>query len=108
MHMKTFFTIVGQVLVAAVLLIAGIGLHSLLGAPGWLMAVFALPFLIYLRNRLGVSLRFTFCFVALFTLVSLVFAQFLPDQYRPYSGGLVVILLAPLAATSRRKGANQS
>jgi hypothetical protein len=101
--MRTILTIVGDTLVAAVLLIAGFGLDSLLGAPSWLMAVFVLPFLIYLHYRLGVSFRFIFCFVALFTLVSLAFAHFLPDQYRIYSEGLVVVLLSPLATKFHRK-----
>jgi hypothetical protein len=101
--MKTILEIAGDTLAAAVLLIAGFGLHSLLGAPSWLMAVFLLPFLICLHYRLGVSFRFILSFVALFTLVSLAFAHFLPRQYRIYSGGLVVVLLAPLASKLHSK-----
>jgi hypothetical protein len=100
--MKTIITILGDTFVAAALLVAGFGLHSVLGAPGWLMALFVLPFLIYLHYRLEVSFRFILWFIVLFTGVSLAFTLFLPTEYRIYSGGLVVVLFAPLAGRLRR------
>ena len=99
--MKTIVTILGDTLAAAALLIAGFGLHSVLGAPSWLMAVFVLPFLIYLHYRLEVSFRFILWFIVLFTVVSLAFTLFLPTEYRIYSGGLLVVLLALLASWIR-------
>ena len=96
--MKTIITIVGGALAAAALLIAGFGLHSVMGAPSWLLVVFTLPFLIYLHYRVEVSFRFILLFVALFTVVSVISTFFLPAEYRTYSGGLVVVLLAPLAS----------
>ena len=88
---------------AMALLITGFGLHSVLGAPSWLMAVFLLPFLIYLHYRLEVSFRFILCFILLFTVVSLALALFLPTEYRIYSGGLVMVLLAPVSVSLRRR-----
>ncbi len=100
--MRTIITFLGDTLAAAGLLIGGFGLHSVLGAPGWLMAVFVLPFLIYLHYRLEVSFRYIIWFMVLFTVVSLATSLFLPAEYRIFSGGLVVILLAPLASRLRR------
>jgi hypothetical protein len=96
--MKTIIAILGDTLAAAVLLIAGFGLRSALGAPNWLMAVFALPFLIYMHYRLEVSFRFIFWFIVLSTLVSLAFAYLLPTEYGIYRGGLVVALLSALVS----------
>ena len=100
--MKTIITILWDTLAAAALLVAGFGLHSALGAPSWLLAMFTLPFLIYLHCRLEVSFRFILWFIVLFTVVSLAFALFVPTEYRIYSGGLVVVLLAPLSSRLRR------
>ncbi len=100
--MKTILTVLGDTLAAAAFLVAGLALHSLLGAPSWLMALFALPFLIYLHYRLEVSSPFIVWFVVLFTVLSLIFSLFLPTEYRIYSGGLVVVLLAPLVSSLRR------
>jgi hypothetical protein len=73
-----------------------------------MMAVFTLPFLIYLHCRLGVSFRFILLFIVLFTAVSLAFALVVPREYRISSGGLLVVLLAPLASRLGRPKAQTS
>jgi hypothetical protein len=50
-----------------------------------------------LHCRLGVSFRFILLFIVLFTAVSLAFALVVAGEYRISGGGLVVVLLAPLA-----------
>jgi hypothetical protein len=44
--MKAIITTLGHTLPTTALLVAGFGLHSVVDAPGWLMAVFTLPCLI--------------------------------------------------------------
>jgi hypothetical protein len=94
--MKSIVTVLGDTLAAVALVVAGLSLQHVTDAPNWLMAVFLLPFLVFLHFRLETGFRFILWFVVLSTIVSLAFHLFLPPEYRYYSGGVVVVLLAPL------------
>ena len=102
--MKPILEILRDTLIATVLLIGGFVLHSALAAPRHLMAVFVVPFLAFLLHRYELNHRPIFWISGLFAALSITAVRYLPPDYQVYSGGFVLLAMAPLlGALWRRK-----
>lgn len=97
--MKTVGIIILDTVVATILLFAGFGLHSLVGAPGWLMPPFAIPSILYMRFRLGLR-QITYLSIAI-TITALMLAlfilgRFVPSEHREYSMVMIVVVMGAI------------
>ena len=103
---RIILSIVVDTLVATALIIGGLGLHSVSGAPHWLMPLFCVPFLLYLHFRLD-AVRCSYDFIALFTaflmLAFFLVEHFVPREEREDALLLVVVFIVLLGQAIERR-----
>lgn len=93
-------------IVATALLLGGFAVHSLSGAPNWLLPAFAVPFLLYLHFRLD-PIRFNYrgitLLVVFLTLALLLIQHLAPGELREHAHILLPILAFVLRPLFRRR-----
>jgi len=111
--MKEIGIIILDTVVASSLLFAGFGLHSLTGAPGWLMPPFAIPSILYIRFRLAhgqITYQSIAITIAALMLALFVLGRFVPRGHKEYGMVLIVVVLGAIGQIvyhRRRKGNTQ-